>query len=388
MSRVAALPLRERKKQEELLERTIEFQLTSRSKKLKADKREKRQKKKSVGELLCMLNYCGIHAKVLRPAYDYVPKSYNLDKQLVGLISHMFVQYPVPAFLLQSCLKDHDDPFKDRQEGYRQWFVTLAQGGSFSKLVKGTLTSKEACTFLSAPATNHIHENVWWAKMKVAGLPLPQIDKLIERIFSHFYFNDPEGRMAEVIQFYARFHSEMSKTTFAEITDFIAWKLQNDRSFRLKGRTITSMVKLTNQWHVQIQKAKLGIHVEWQGLQIPDWEFVAKNLIWTVMELRNNRELINEGRKQKHCVYSYVQWCKLGRSAIFSLRGTRKIVLGYTEEGKVIWDKSLEQTRITLEVNNQHAIVQIRGVLNRPATDEERGILRLWAGEKGIRIMG
>ena len=56
MPRVAALPLRERKKQEELLEKAIAFQLTSRSKKLKVDKREKKQKKKSVGELLCILN--------------------------------------------------------------------------------------------------------------------------------------------------------------------------------------------------------------------------------------------------------------------------------------------------------------------------------------------
>ena len=66
----------------------------------------------------------------------------------------------------------------------------------------------------------------------------------------------------------------------------------------------------------------------------------------------------------------------------------RGIAQGYTDDGKPTWDKSLEQTRVTLEVNSQHSIVQVRGVLNRPATDEEKGILRLWAGEKGIRIMG
>jgi len=388
MPRHAALPLRERKIQEELRERKIAFELSSRSKKLKAFKRQSRQKKKPVGELLCMLNYCSIQARILRPAFEYVPKSYNLDKQLHGLISHMFVQYPVPAFLYQSCLKHEHYPFKDRLEVFRQWFVTLAQGGSFSKLVKGTLTSREACMFLTAPTANHIHENVWWAKMKVAGLPETLIDKLIERIFSHFILDDPDGRMAEVIQFYARFHSEMNKMTFSEITDFIAWKIRNDRSFHMQGRTITSVIKLTNQWHVQMQKAKLGIHVEWKGLQIPDWEFEAKNLIWTVTELRNNRDLINEGRKQKHCVYSYVHWCTSGRSAIFSMRAFRKIVSGYTDAGYLIWDRSQEQTRVTIEVNSQNAIVQVRGRLNRLATDEERGILRMWAGEKGIRTSG
>ena len=60
----------------------------------------------------------------------------------MGLLNHLFVRYPVPAFLYQACLKDSADPFKDKQEIYRQWFVTLAQGGSFPKLVKGCLTSE------------------------------------------------------------------------------------------------------------------------------------------------------------------------------------------------------------------------------------------------------
>jgi hypothetical protein len=33
--------------------------------------------------------------------------------------------------------------------------------------------------FLSVPANKPIHENVWWAKMKVAGLPPGIIEMLI-----------------------------------------------------------------------------------------------------------------------------------------------------------------------------------------------------------------
>src|SRR5205085_4510450 len=118
---------------------------------------------------------------------------------------------------------------------YREWFVTLAQGGSFSKLVKGFMTSKEAFLFLSAPAENRIHENVWWAKMRAAGIPCHVIQKLNERIFGQYFFDDPNGRLAEVIQFYARFHAGMDRVTFGEIADFLAWKLRNDRAFSLKG---------------------------------------------------------------------------------------------------------------------------------------------------------
>lgn len=387
MSRLASLTLKERKRQEALREQEIQHALTHRSKALEKSKQDKKQKKKSVGELLCLIHYCGIEGRALQSASTYVPKSYNLDKQVIGLINHMFVRYPVPPFLYEAFQKESKEnkvPFKEKQEMYRQWFVTLAQGGSFTKLVKGYLTSREAFLFLSAPAANHIHENVWWAKMRVAGLPVGIIEKLIERIFAPYFFDDPQGRLAEVIQFYARFHTEMNRVTFGEVTDFLAWKLRQDRTFSLKGRTISSVIKLTNEWHLLIQKAKLGHNIEWKGMELPDWEFEARDRIWSVVELRNNRELMNEGRKQKHCVYSYVHWCVAGRSAIFSLRGYHKQVAGYTEEGQILWDKSLEQTRVTIEVNSHRFVVQVRGPLNRQPTEEEARVLRHWAGEKGM----
>src|SRR5207249_538615 len=104
------------------------------------------------------------------------------------------------------------------------------------------MTGKEAFTFLNAPANGRIYENVWRAKMMVAGLPVAVIEKLIGRIFCEYLFDDPDGRLAEVIQFYARYHRDMNRVTFGEITDFLAWKSRNDAAFRLKGRTVSSVV--------------------------------------------------------------------------------------------------------------------------------------------------
>ncbi|HZT41559.1 MAG TPA: PcfJ domain-containing protein [Chthonomonadaceae bacterium] len=386
MRQFNARTLKERKELEQQREQRILRALKDRGKVLENVKREKKQKKKSLGELLMLLNLCSIEGHTLRPIDAYVPRSHNLEKQLIGLLNHLFVRYPVPAFLYQACLTASEDPFKCMHEMYRQWFVTLAQGGSFSKFVKGFMTSREAFAFLSAPAGHHIHENVWWAKMRVAGLPVSLTEKLIERVFSHYFFDDPHGRLAEVVLFYARYYQDMDKVTFGEITDFIAWKLRHDRDFRLKGRTISSVIKLTNEWQAQMQKAKLGQSVEWKGLGLPDWELEERDRIWIVGEIRNNRELLNEGRKQRHCVYSYVHWCMTGRSAIFSLRAYRKIAAGCTDDGRIIWDRSLDQTRITIEVNSQRAVVQARGLLNRMPTDEEKRILRHWVGEMGLTL--
>jgi hypothetical protein len=390
MPRIPVTPLKERKAQEALREQRILHALTSRDKLLEQGKREKKQKKKTVNDLIPLLHLAGIETKALRPAYTYQPKSHNLDKQLYGLLNHLFVRYPVPTFLYQACLKETQGRERAGDlEMYRQWFVTLAQGGSFPKLVKPYLTGKEAFLFLSAPAGNRIHDNVWWARLKAAGLPQSLIEPLIERIFRHFQFNfDPNGRLTETIQFYARFHGDMNKITFGEVTDFIAWKLTNDLSFHLKGRTIGSVIKLTNQWHHLMQRAKLGQCIEWDGLTVTDWLLEARDRVWLVTQLRNNKELLNEGRKQKHCVYSYVQWCVAGRSAIFSLRCYHKGGGGYTYDGGVLWDPKSELARVTIEVNSQRDVVQVRGPLNCKPSDEEKKVLRQWAGEKGLRLHG
>jgi hypothetical protein len=137
-----------------------------------------------------------------------------------------------------------------------------------------------------------------------------------------------------------------------------------------------------------MQKARLGARVEWKGFGYPEWLLEEKNRVWVIQELRNNHELMNEGRKQRHCVYSYVHWCSIGRSSIFSMRVYRKVVAGYLDDGPLIWDRSYELDRITIEVSSRRTIVQVRGLQNRSATQDEKKILREWAGEKGFTIQG
>ena len=387
--------LKERKKQEQEKEVKILRALMCRKKIHAEAKREKRRKRKSVDDLLLMLSLKGIRYHALQPAETYVPRSYNLEKQLTGLLNHLFVKYPVPAFLYQVCLSDGSkitkkprcmDDFTRAQAVYKQWFITLAQGGSFPKAAKGTMTSKEACVFLSAPWGRKIHENVWWAKMTVAGVPEKLIGELINRVFTNHLPDDTDGRLGETILFYARQHQDLNRNSFDEVTDFLAHKLRFDRQFRMQGRTASSMVKLSNEWHLQMQQAKLGKHIQWRGLGIADWSYEDKSEVWFVTELRDNKELVNEGRKQKHCVYSYVQRCAEGRSFIFSIRGCRKIAADYTDEGLPIWDRQFEMRRVTVEVSPSRTVVQVRGPLNRPPIPEEREVLRRWAGEKGITL--
>jgi len=393
--------IKERQAREQAHEQKILAILASSSKRLDDVKEAKRQKKKSLGELIRLTNFAGIGGNAIRPIEAYIPRSYNLEKQVVGLIDHLYVRYRVPGFLYYACLaRPHDaksgkpldpmldvpqDPFMERNGWmYRQWFVTIAQGGSFHKQVRDIMTSREATVFLSAPPDNLIHENVWWARMTVAGLPPAVKSHLIRSILGQCHIVDTTNRLRDVIAFFARYHVDMNRSTLGEVTDFIAWKLRHDPEFGLKGRTIGSVVRLCNEWHQHMQKAKLGSLVTWTGLGKATWQFVTEKAVWQGMELRSNRDLLAEGKKQKHCVYSYVQQCVGGRSFIFSIRGSIKAFSHYDEDGAVVWNALDELSRLTIEVNARGVIVQIRGQLNRPPSPEEMKIVRRWAGEIGF----
>ncbi len=352
--------------------------------------RRKHEKQRNIplAEMVSKLDLRGVEDRTIRPLSSYRPQGCDLRKQIIGLIDHLFVVYSVPAFLYQAFSHTHDE-FNETWAGYRNWFVTIAQGGSFPKLVKPFMTAKEAHLFLAAPDRNLIRANVWWAKMKAAGLPAEVIDRLVDRIFAYFQVDDSGGRLAETIRFFARYCGEgcgIEVTKFGEITDCVSWKLRNEPEFHMQGRTLGSVIRLTQEWHVEMQKAKLHRIIEWPGVQIRDWEFEAKEKLWTVVELHTNRELLYEGRAQRHCVFAYVQRCVAGGSAIFSMRAYPKVSGGEAIAQQLTGDTSTEITRVTIDVNAKREVVEARGPYNRPPTDEETRVLRRWARQMGLEL--
>ena len=342
-------------------------------------------RKRPAAELVAMLDLDGIRHMTIRPLRTYIPRSTDLRKQLFGLIEHLFVEYSVPQCLYQACIPG-EAPFDFAHGLYREWLVTIAQGGSFRRVAKPYLNSREAHLFMEAPPGNRVHENVWWAKLKTAGLANDAVKELIDRIYTFHFFDDPDGRLLETVRFFGRFHSQMEKTTFQEIRDCLAWKLRNEPGFRMKGRTLSSMTRLTQDWHVEMQQAKFRSLIEWPGLQIRDWQHAAGDILWKVSELTNNVELLNEGRQQRHCVFAYVPLCQSGKCAIFSMRryAVSPIRTGADPPGES--EKPAELSRITIEVNECRTVVQARGHLNRAPSDEERKYLRIWAIEKGMQM--
>ena len=88
----------------------------------------------------------------------------------------------------------------------------------------------------------------------------------------------------------------------------------------------------------------------------------------TIEELTNSNQLHDEGKKMKHCVYSYIGSCKHGKTSIFSLREN-------------------DERMVTIELNNRTSeIVQIKGLANRKASEEEIKIVSDWASINSLKM--
>lgn len=116
----------------------------------------------------------------------------------------------------------------------------------------------------------------------------------------------------------------------------------------------------------------------WPGSPLADWEWKpsaqdakAKGERFVVRQLKQAEDLVMESRAMRHCVQTYAAKCIAGHASIWSLRRC-------TKDGI---DRLL-----TIEVDQQHRAVQVRGLANRLAHADERKVLERWARARGIGL--
>lgn len=326
----------------------------------------------------------------LRDPKTFRSRSYDQGRQVLALIDHLFVRYPVPLFLYRSMLSfaglhlvfDQDGDRTNRshvpgESKYRHWFLAVAQGQSFAKAAKDSFTKREAHWFLLAPPHNTIAKNIFWARAAAAGVPRDGCDYLADRIGGATQAMQIGDRMPDLLRFYAEAWAEMRGHDRDEITDFVRTAIVNP-SFSFKGRTFGSVRKLCHEWHRTVYAGNVKVYRSWTPT-LPLWEERTTHRVVRALELTSNRALADEGQKQRHCVYTYTEQCLSGRTCIVSLRW-----YAVASRAEVA---SHELERITVEVSpSTRRVVQIRGRLNRRATEEEMKGIRHWAGVHGLRI--
>lgn len=93
---------------------------------------------------------------------------------------------------------------------------------------------------------------------------------------------------------------------------------------------------------------------------------------WVVLAPTESKDLVTEGRRQSHCVGSYVDYVVNKQKFILFMRQA----------------DNPETPVITLDVDpKEHSLVQYRGFANRSPDEDEMKFIKKWAKEKGLKVM-
>lgn len=326
----------------------------------------------------------------IRNIVNWKKGSYNLEKQVTSIARHLFCKYPIPKFMDSVWFNAKDIDIK--------LYIHMGKGGSprtFDKF-NISLTKKESHYFLNAPDNYNVEEAILWAKALAIGGDERLIRSFMEsNIFTALRqsLNDQRKNWEfwyTVMRFFVE-QQMIDTNLIAPICDYIN-HVKNDHrqiprpgggwqylppenpDFKIKGRTIASLVRGMEQWHKESgSKSRSGIPQKWEGFAIEDYKVSygkdEKKRTYSFTQLKNAASLRSEGRAHGHCVAGYANSCNNGRTSIWSM---------------CVDDNFIHKNLLTIEVSPDHKIVQCRGKNNRLATESEWRIVENFAQKRNL----
>jgi len=300
---------------------------------------------------------------------------YKTEKSFVHYVSrHLFEEYRIPGFMDQVWLDKE-------QTKFRFWFVAIGRGMSVYKTcTKEYMTKKETHLFLTKSNKNlTIYENIWLARARAEGVDSSIIITLLKanprmcvQLNDEFWL--------KVFRFFI-YNPIRKGNKLREVIDFLIEKEHIDPTFSLKGRTVHSLIQLSDQWHYDLARMKKHGVGRWEPLPIYDWKKIygkgKLECVYEIKQIITGKELSREGNAMRHCVYSYKRRCQAGDSFIFSMQKTTY------ETGR---KEFVTRRCATIELNKYKNVVQASGYCNRALKGTEFNVLKEWGKQNGITV--
>ncbi|MEP0263253.1 PcfJ domain-containing protein [Dokdonia sp.] len=308
--------------------------------------------------------------KMVRPIERWQRPNFDPERQLESLINHCFAKYPTPSFLVSS--------FYEPSLRYQLWYVQLGSGKSV-KTLKGLpdkFTSKMMHEFRNTPKGFSVRQAIIRAQALGFGASQQYAEELTLSRLSQV-----EGNALfwiSVIQFFAN-QKQITHLILCNILEFLEARIQRDRLFTMKGRTLESLLSQAQEWYLEMQKMRnKANYLSWppSGVTEMRLETIKDGSIVTYVakELLTSDELYQEGCDMNHCVADYIDDCYAKETSIFSLR---------RQEGDTI--KKLA----TIEIDPRTLdILQAEGNCNTPLSPEATKALNHWISILGIKEKG
>lgn len=319
---------------------------------------------------------------------------------LRSLVDHLFVRYPIPAFLYQNWLVLEGLP----RWKWVCWSLTLGRGIGLHRVASyfEWNVPRRLEHFLRL-ASGHLSpvDAVMWAEIQRLGGQSPDFQRIrrhpgyVLDITAGPYCNiecdanevdwhhpprfRPAGHDSEfwqgAVRWLGRYRAELTDPQAAEILDWALHRFLEEerarhwgdegRGFQWTGRSpagLLEQIEEARQLEQRRRAQEAGArHALTWAPRGWDWSFVdPAGETWELRELHSVLDLNQESEAMHHCVANYSYQCALGRSSIFSLRrGGCRVLTVEVEPGF-------------------RRIVQARGVRNRPASAEENAVLSNW----------
>ena len=125
------------------------------------------------------------------------------------------------------------------------------------------------------------------------------------------------------------------------------------------------MINKYNAWR-KMQEA-IGFRLNQEEMKQYEYDDGFFSVIVPIM----SSEILDEADQQHHCVASYVDRVRDGKTHILFIR----------------YSDRLEESLLTVEVNTNNEIVQVRGFMNRAYNRCEWDFMKEWADKKKLKLM-
>jgi hypothetical protein len=318
---------------------------------------------------------------------NWKKKSHSRDRQYLEIVKFLFCKYEVPFFMTRVWMR-YDSKAKPET---LKWFIDIAQGKNIrnSENLPIPLTKKMAHVFLQAPDDFSPFEAFRYAQINNMGGNMRTVKGVLATSIGNNFNNNVFW--TSVIKFFID-NPMLDTEQYGTIIDCIRnIKYENRRILRnerfvdvgpehpgfvMKDRTANALLTAVDKWHKQMNKLSSGVTTKWEPFRYNNFSYTVgkddNKRTYYIKQLLTAAELHTEGRHMGHCVASYKTSCSAGRTSIWSLNFDSVTACN---------------TRlVTIEVNREGNIAQIRGKGNRLPDRYEMGIIEQWATKENLHV--
>lgn len=307
----------------------------------------------------------------LRSPFEWPGCGGGAYQQFASLAQHLMAKQAVPAFMANVWLGERSQTLLQHQRLYKH----LALGNHIRGAHLPIKLNRDASAwFYKAPHHLCVFQAIRWSQIRSLGGDSDLASAIVSTCLGTSFKND------SFWQYFFKLliaQQGLDTATVAPTVDFLhRHQVLDPRQFRrlVPGSRYQTLVRLVAEFQKRNPKPILS----WKNSEIRGFRFVPErqhewaSLQWSIEELTDSAQLIEEGRALRHCVASYATECSRGLTTIWSLRSVGSLT---------------EQRRLTIEVDpRRNLICTALGFCNRPPEKEVRAVLEKWAAKEGLSI--